>query len=103
MKPFNILVGTLISKATVFVTRKPIYPLLMTGLWSRGIIGPYFFENEDAATITVYKGTHRSTTTNFVYPLFLGVVVKDVWFQQDKAICITSYATIDFLRQKFDG
>ena len=43
--------------------------------------------------------------TDFFVPDFHGinVNVNDVWFQQDDATCHTSHATINLLRQTFDG
>ena len=32
-----------------------------------------------------------------------GIDVDNVWFQQDGATCHTSHATIDLLRETFDG
>lgn len=88
------------------VLQKPMHPLRVTvwcGLWSGGIIGPYFFQNEDGATITVNGDTYRTMITDFFVPALHGIDVNDVWFQQDGATCHTSHATIDLLRQTFDG
>ena len=40
---------------------------------------------------------------NDFFCTLLGIVVNDVWFQQDWATCPTSHVTIDLLRQTFDG
>ena len=36
-------------------------------------------------------------------PTLDGIDVENVWFQQDGATCHTSHATIDLLRETFDG
>ena len=56
-------------------------------LWSGGIIGPYFIENEDAPLFV---------------PALHAVAVDDVWVQQNDAICHTSHATTDLLWQTID-
>ena len=74
--------GMLITKIAVLGLRKPthdlkkpMHPLQMTlwcSLWSRGIIGPYLFENKDDATITIIRDTYRTIIPNlFLYPLFM--------------------------------
>ena len=42
---------------------KPTHPKRVTvwsGFWSRGIIGPFFFENEQGVTVTVSDGRYRA-------------------------------------------
>ena len=83
-----------------------MHPLLVTvwcGLWSGGIIGLYFFEDEGEATVTVNGDTYRTMITDFFVPALDGIDVDNVWFQQDGATCHTSHATIDLLRETFDG
>ncbi|GFX58982.1 putative transposable element [Trichonephila clavipes] len=46
-------------------------------LWAGGIIGPYFFKNDEGHKIT------------------------ELWFQQDDATCHTARATIDLLKDTF--
>ena len=44
-----------------------MHPLRVTvwcGLWNRGIIGPYSFENEGGASITDNKDTYRTMIIN---------------------------------------
>ena len=52
-------------------------------------LDPYFFENKDGG-ITI--------TANEV-PILHGVVVNDVWFQQDIEICYTFHSIIVLLNQ----
>jgi len=67
-----------------------MHPLRVTvwcGLWSGGIIGPYFFEDEGGATVTVNGDTYRTMITDFFVPALDGIDVDNVWFQQDGATC----------------
>ena len=58
------------------------------GLWSRGIIGPFFFEKEHVERIFVHK-YWRGGYCN-------------IWFQQDGATCHTAKAILDVLRTVFE-
>ncbi|GFW48867.1 DUF4817 domain-containing protein [Trichonephila clavipes] len=60
----------------------PLHPEKLTvwcALWAGGIIGPYFFKNDEGHNVTV----------------------KELWFQQDGATCHTACATIDLLKDTF--
>ena len=69
----------------------------------KNIIGPYFFENEGGAAVTVNGDTYRTMLTDFIVPALEDIDVDNVWFQQDGATFHTSHATIDLLHQTFDG
>ncbi|GFV59721.1 DUF4817 domain-containing protein [Trichonephila clavipes] len=59
----------------------PLHPEKLTvwcALWDGGIIGPYFFKNDECHNVT------------------------ELWFQQDSAACHTARATIDLLKDTFD-
>jgi hypothetical protein len=86
--------------------QKPMHPLRATvwcGLWRGGIIGPYFFENEDGQTVTVNGERYRHMLTSFVWPQIDEDELDELWFQQDGATCHTSGETIAVVRQQFDG
>ncbi|GFT86302.1 transposable element Tc3 transposase [Trichonephila clavipes] len=58
----------------------PLHPEKLTvwcALWAGGIIGPYFFKNDEGHNFT------------------------ELWFQQDGATCHTARATIDLLKDTF--
>ncbi|GFV06784.1 DUF4817 domain-containing protein [Trichonephila clavipes] len=58
----------------------PLHPEKLTvwcALWAGGIIGPYFFKNDEGH--------------------------NELWFQQDGATCHTARATIDLLKDTFGG
>lgn len=71
------------------------------GFWAGGIIGPYFFENEAGAAITVNGERYRSMITNFFWPKLDDMDTDDMWFQQDGATCHTAHATMDILHERF--
>ncbi|GFX49041.1 hypothetical protein TNCV_2798321 [Trichonephila clavipes] len=37
-------------------------------LWAGGIIGPYFFKNDEGHNVTVNNGRYRAKITNFFIP-----------------------------------
>ncbi|GFV45094.1 transposable element Tc3 transposase [Trichonephila clavipes] len=62
----------------------PLHPEKLTvwcALWAGGIIGPYFFKNDEG-----HNNNHD---------------VQELWFQQDGATCHTARATIDLLKDTF--
>ena len=73
---------------------KPQHPKRVTiwcGFWSRGIIRPFFFENEQEEAVTV-----ESCWRNFCsQKLKRRILAK---FQQYAATCHTAEATLDVLR-----
>lgn len=73
------------------IVEKPLYPQRVTvwcGLWSGGVIGPYFFENEAGATVTVNGLRYREMINDFLWPELDGIDVDNVYFQQDGAIYV---------------
>ena len=49
---------------------KPTHPKRVTvlcGFWSRSIIGPFFFENEQGETVTVYGDFYRAMWNEFLF------------------------------------
>ena len=76
-------------------------------LWGEGIIGPYFFETDGGTIITINGDAYPMETTTMITEVFLpalhSIDVNHVWFQQDSAICHTSYAIINLFRPTFDG
>ncbi|GFX66336.1 DUF4817 domain-containing protein [Trichonephila clavipes] len=70
-------------------------------LLSGGIIGPYFFKNDEGHNVTVNGDRYRAMITNFFIPELNNHDVQELWFQQDGAICHTARATIDLLKDTF--
>ncbi|GFY07698.1 transposable element Tc3 transposase [Trichonephila clavipes] len=79
----------------------PLHPEKLTvwcALWAGGIIGPYFFKNDEGHNVTVNGDRYRAMITNFFIPELNNHDVQELWFQQDGATCHTARATIDLLK-----
>ncbi|GFU23985.1 hypothetical protein TNCV_3332091 [Trichonephila clavipes] len=82
----------------------PLHPEKLTvwcALWAGGIIGPYFFKNDEGHNVTVNGDRYRAIITNFFIPELNNHDVQELWFQQDGATCHTARATIDLLKDTF--
>ncbi|GFW43801.1 putative transposable element [Trichonephila clavipes] len=82
----------------------PLHPEKLTvwcALWAGGIIGPYFFKNDEGHNVTVNGDRYRAMITNFFFPELNNHDVQELWFQQDGATCHTAPATIDLLKDTF--
>ncbi|GFU91063.1 putative DD41D transposase [Trichonephila clavipes] len=82
----------------------PLNPEKLTvwcALWAGGIIGPYFFKNDEGHNVTVNGDPYRAMITNFFIPELNNHDVQELWFQQDGATCHTARATIDLLTHTF--
>lgn len=83
---------------------QPLYDQKVTvwcGICADKVIGPYFYENDDGATVTVNAERYRAMIRDYVMPILEGNDMEDYWFQQDGATCHTAGATIDFLKPLF--
>lgn len=86
------------------VLEKQLYPQKVTvwcGLWAGGIIGPYFFENDNGERVTVNGERYRFMLMDFLWPQLDDLDLDAMWFQQDGATCHTAAETIDLLRTRF--
>ncbi|GFT01131.1 transposable element Tcb2 transposase [Trichonephila clavipes] len=82
----------------------PLHPEKLTvwcALWAGGIIGPYFFKNDEGHNVTVNGDRYRAMITNFFIPELNNHDVLELWFQLDGATCHTARATIDLLKDTF--
>ncbi|GFX50979.1 uncharacterized protein TNCV_2733301 [Trichonephila clavipes] len=82
----------------------PLHPEKLTvwcALWAGGIIGPYFFKNDEGHNVTVNGDRYRAMITIFYIPKLNNQDVQELWFQQDGATCHTARATIDLLKDTF--
>ncbi|GFU17829.1 uncharacterized protein TNCV_3335501 [Trichonephila clavipes] len=70
-------------------------------LWVGGIIGSYFFKNDEGHIVTVNGDRYRAMITNFFILGLNNHAVQELWFQQDGATCHTARATIDLLKDAF--
>ncbi|GFS80396.1 uncharacterized protein TNCV_3448231 [Trichonephila clavipes] len=84
----------------------PLHPEKLTvwcALWAGGIIGPYFFKNDEGQNVAVNDDRYRAMITNFFIPELNNHDVQELWFQQDGATCHTARATIDLLMKDTFG
>ncbi|GFT89328.1 putative DD41D transposase [Trichonephila clavipes] len=82
----------------------PLHPEKLTvwcTLWAGGIIGAYFFKNDEGHNVTVNGDRYRAMITNFFIPELNNHDVQELWFQQDGATSHTAFATIDLLKDTF--
>ncbi|GFY26757.1 DUF4817 domain-containing protein [Trichonephila clavipes] len=82
----------------------PLHPEKLTvwcTLWAGGIIGPYFYKNDEGHNVTLNGDRYRAMITNFFVPELNNHDVQELWFQQDGATCHTARATIDLLKDTF--
>ena len=75
---------------------KPTHPKQVTvwcGFWSRFIIGPFFFQNEEVVAVTINSDRYRAALNKF---LFTKIEKGDIafWFQQNGYTCHTAEATL---------
>ncbi|GFU92067.1 uncharacterized protein TNCV_1658991 [Trichonephila clavipes] len=70
-------------------------------LWAGGIIGPYFFKNDEGHNVTNNGQRYRAMITNFFIPELNDPDVQELWLQQDGATCHTARATIDLFKDTF--
>ncbi|GFX41875.1 putative DD41D transposase [Trichonephila clavipes] len=71
----------------------PLHPEKLTvwcALWAGGIIGPYFFKNDEGHNVTVNGDRYTAMITNFFIPELNNHDVQELWFQQDGATCHSS-------------
>ncbi|GFU14487.1 uncharacterized protein TNCV_3251221 [Trichonephila clavipes] len=76
----------------------PLHPEKLTvwcALWAGGIIGPYFFKNDESHNVTVNGDRYRAMITNFFIPELNNHDIQELWFQQDGTTCHTARTTID--------
>ena len=62
------------------------------GFWFRGIIGPFFFENEQGEDVTVKGDRYRAMLNDFLFTKIEEKDVDNIWFQKDNATCHTAAA-----------
>lgn len=84
---------------------KPLHSARVTvwcALSKVGIIGPYFFEENERA-VTVNSERYVNMIENFFVPNLEEIDAEDVWFQQDGATAHTARIAMRVLRENFPG
>ena len=69
---------------------------------SKGIIGPFFFENEQGEAVKVNGDRYRSILNEFLFTKIEEEDIDNIWFQQDGATCHTAETALDVLRPVFE-
>ena len=72
------------------------------GFRSRGMIGPFFFENEQGEDVTVNGDRYRAMLNKFLVIKIEEEDIGNICFQQHSATCHTAEATLDVLRPIFE-
>ena len=95
--------GGYVNKQTycIWGTENPTHPKRVTvwcELWSRGIIGPFYFENEQGEAITVNGDCYRAMLNELLFTKIKEEDIGNIKFQQNGITCRTAEATLDVLR-----
>ena len=80
--------------------KKRTHPKRVTvwcGFWSRGIIGAFFYENEQGEAVTVKGDRYRALLNECLFTKIEEEDIGNIWFQKDDATCHTAEATLDVL------
>ena len=72
-------------------------PTVWCGFLSRGIIGPFFFKNEQEEAVTVNGDRYRAMFNEFLFTKIEEEDIGNIWFQKDGPTCHTAEATLDTL------
>lgn len=86
------------------VHEEPLHDQKVTvwcGICANRVIGPYFFEDERGATVTVNGARYRTMIEDFLMPIVEANGLEHYWFQQDGATAHTARITIDLLQRSF--
>lgn len=71
------------------------------GIWARGVIGPYFFEDSVGKTVMVNGERFRHMIKTFLQPYLIDFNVENIYFQQDGATPHTNGKSIALLQEIF--
>jgi hypothetical protein len=74
-----------------------------SGITSFGVLGPYFFEDNEDAVVTMTFERHVEMLHNFceLELCRCGIDLSSVWFQQDVATAHTARASMSVLQEMF--
>ena len=82
----------------------PLHPRKVTvwcGFLAGGVIGPYFFVDENDRHVTVNGERYRAMLEDYLWPELDELDIHDMWFQQDSITSHTARVIIDLLNGKF--
>ena len=83
-------------------TENPKRVTVWCGFWSRLIIGPFFFENEQEEAVTVNGDRYRAMGNEILFTKIEEEDIGNIWFQQNGVTCHTAEATLDVLCPVFE-
>ena len=72
--------GTENPHAYIEMTTHPKRVTVWCGYWSRGIIGPIFFENEQGEAVTVNDDRYRTMLNEFLFTKIEEEDIGNIWF-----------------------
>jgi hypothetical protein len=77
--------------------------IVLCGVASFGVIGPYFFEDEEGRAVTVNSACYTEMLHTFLEPELqrLGAENQTLWFQQDGATAHTARTAMRVLNEMF--
>ena len=70
--------------------------------WSRGIIGSFFFVNEQGEAVIVNVDHYRAMLNEFLFTKIEEDDIGNIWFQQHDAMCHIAETTLDVLHPVFE-
>ncbi|XP_055308971.1 uncharacterized protein LOC129572881 [Sitodiplosis mosellana] len=88
-------------RETEEVSAHPARCTVWCGLWAGGIIGPYFFENDDGRAVSINGERYREMLQYFFWSEIEGMDLSDIWFQQDGARPHTTPETLAVIEERF--
>lgn len=75
--------------------------IVWCALWAGGVIGPYFFEDDQGRTQTVTSQRYQTMLRDWFWDQIEDFDLENMWFQQDGAPAHRTNPTIDLLHHKF--
>ena len=84
---------------------KPTHPKRVNvwcGLWSRGIIGPFFFKRKARKGCYIQWRSLSGMLNEFLFLKIEEEDIGNIWFQHEGATCHTAEAILDVLRLIFE-
>lgn len=105
-RPVLSTISSVVDKFEHVVVERALHPPKVTvwcALWSGGVIGPYFFKNDEGDTVTVNSERYNQMLTNYFWPAIEDMNLEHMWFQQDGTTCHTTRQNMAELRTKFEG
>ena len=88
------------------IIEKLMHPQRVTvwcGFWYGGIIGTFYFKNDQRAAVTVNGERYLAMVHEFLFSKIEEDNMDNIWFQKDGAICHTANVTTDLLFTVFEN